>query len=236
MVNTRIFLVGVAALCITALTEGAVVDLHDNHIEGFDQYVAGAINQVDSVGTLNINNQNQLNALVRLALKNDYVSPSATELSSVTSTVEEYPSASASASPSASPSASASASFSVSSNIKKILSEQASITKQSDEHGLNSSTGIIVDVLWPLAFNTICKSLSDISEDLGHILDRYTGPNGMECTNEQRNIINSPQGCSNADGATNFVTQLLWPLAFQGIIDTTKRIDAQTQCLRKFLS
>jgi hypothetical protein len=95
---------------------------------------------------------------------------------------------------------------------------------------------ILDDILWPVGFNSICRSLSNISADLGHILDRYTGPGGAVCTNEQRIKIDTPSGCSNADKTTNLVNHIIWPLAFQGLAETSDKIAAQTTCLLTILT
>ncbi|CAO0791147.1 unnamed protein product [Mucor circinelloides] len=93
----------------------------------------------------------------------------------------------------------------------------------------------VTSVLYPLGFGQLCDTLLNVSANLGYILDLNTR-NGVQCSAENRNVINSATSCKAADDLTGFVNSVLWPLAIRGFKDTAEKINAQASCLKKILT
>ncbi|KAL9549774.1 hypothetical protein MBANPS3_005035 [Mucor bainieri] len=93
----------------------------------------------------------------------------------------------------------------------------------------------VENVLYPLGFSQLCDTLLNVSANLGYILDLNTR-NGVQCSAENRNVINSATSCKAADDLTGFVNSVLWPLAIRGFKDTAEKINAQASCLKKILT
>lgn len=93
----------------------------------------------------------------------------------------------------------------------------------------------VTSVLYPLGFGQLCDTLLNVSANLGYILDLNTR-NGVQCSAENRNIINSASSCKAANDLTGLVNSVLWPLAIRGFKDTAEKINAQASCLKKILT
>ncbi|OAD06003.1 hypothetical protein MUCCIDRAFT_155212 [Mucor lusitanicus CBS 277.49] len=93
----------------------------------------------------------------------------------------------------------------------------------------------VTSVLYPLGFGQLCDTLLNVSSNLAYILDLNTR-NGVQCSAENRNIINNASSCKPADDLSGFVNSVLWPLAIQGFRDTADKINAQASCLKKILT
>ncbi|KAK4520465.1 uncharacterized protein ATC70_007977 [Mucor velutinosus] len=93
----------------------------------------------------------------------------------------------------------------------------------------------VTSVLYPLGFGQLCDTLLNVSANLGYILDLNTR-NGVQCSAENRNVINSATSCKAPDDLTGFVNSVLWPLAISGFKDTAEKINAQASCLKKILT
>jgi hypothetical protein len=87
----------------------------------------------------------------------------------------------------------------------------------------------------PIGLDKLCDSLSSVSENLGHMLDRYT-IRGLQCSNDIRNIINSAMDCSNIDEGSDLVAQFMRPRAIEALQSTSYKINAQTLCLQSMLN
>jgi hypothetical protein len=127
--------------------------------------------------------------------------------------------------------ASASMSAASSSPSGLAIKEQAVI----NELAFDGFGDLLGDVIFPIAFDKNCKTLTFISENLEHILSRYIGQ-GLQCSNDLRQIINTNVSCSNPDGTTSLISQVIFPLAFQALQDLANKIRAQTQCLDALLT
>ncbi|CEP11998.1 hypothetical protein [Parasitella parasitica] len=104
--------------------------------------------------------------------------------------------------------------------------------KQAD---FDSIQDFVSSVLYPLGFGELCDTLTNVSSNLGYILDLNT-KNGVHCTDEQRNTINAATSCKANDDISGFVNAVVWPLAIRGFKDTAEKINAQAACLRKLLT
>ncbi|KAL9543707.1 hypothetical protein MBANPS3_007983 [Mucor bainieri] len=93
----------------------------------------------------------------------------------------------------------------------------------------------VTSVLYPLGFGQLCDTLLNVSSNLGYILDLNTR-NGVQCSAENRNVINRATSCKPADDLSGFVNSVLWPLAIKGFRDTADKINAQASCLKKILT
>ncbi|KAF1796809.1 hypothetical protein V8B55DRAFT_1369147 [Mucor lusitanicus] len=93
----------------------------------------------------------------------------------------------------------------------------------------------VTSVLYPLGFGQLCDTLLNVSANLGYILDLNTR-NGVQCSAENRNVINSATSCKAPDDLTGLVNSVLWPLAIRGFKDTAEKINAQASCLKKILT
>ncbi|KAL9547932.1 hypothetical protein PS6_006877 [Mucor atramentarius] len=93
----------------------------------------------------------------------------------------------------------------------------------------------VTSVLYPLGFGQLCDTLLNVSANLGYILDLNTR-NGIQCSAESRNVINSATSCKAADDLIGFVNSVIWPLAIRGFQDTAEKINAQASCLKKILT
>lgn len=101
--------------------------------------------------------------------------------------------------------------------------------------GFDDLGDFVTSVLYPLGFGQLCDTLLNVSANLGYILDLNTR-NGVQCSAENRNVINSATSCKAADDLTGFVNSVLWPLAIRGFKDTAEKINAQASCLKKILT
>ncbi|KAI8642209.1 hypothetical protein BD408DRAFT_416973 [Parasitella parasitica] len=98
----------------------------------------------------------------------------------------------------------------------------------------DSIQDFVTSVIYPLGFGELCDTLTNVSSNLGHILD-VNAKNGVHCSDEQRNTINAATSCKAPDDITGFVDAVVWPLAIKGFKDTAEKINAQAACLKKLL-
>ncbi|KAF9950717.1 hypothetical protein BGZ72_007670, partial [Mortierella alpina] len=107
-----------------------------------------------------------------------------------------------------------------------LAAQQNLVNAQSTEEQPEGDSGIIGDVIWPLAFNDMCQTLLGVTNNLDKQI-AYAKTKGYSCTAAQTTAIGGPGKCN----PLSIVLGVLWPLAFDQQKILINRIKAQTDCL-----
>ncbi|CAO3568697.1 unnamed protein product [Mortierella alpina] len=107
-----------------------------------------------------------------------------------------------------------------------VAAQKNAVDAQSTEVAPEGDTGIIGDVIWPVAFNDMCQTLLAVTNNLDKQI-AYAKSKGYACTPAQTTAIGPPGKCN----PLTLVISVLWPLAFDQQKILGNRIQAQTECL-----
>jgi hypothetical protein len=95
---------------------------------------------------------------------------------------------------------------------------------------VKADSGVIGDVIWPVAFNDMCQTLLAVTNNLDKQI-AYAKTKGYSCTPAQTTAIGGPGKCN----PLTLAISMLWPLAFEQQKILGNRIRAQTECLTPFI-
>lgn len=104
--------------------------------------------------------------------------------------------------------------------------QQNAVNAQSTEVAPAADTGIIGDVIWPVAFDEMCRTLLKITQDLDKQV-AYAKSKGYVCGPALDTAMAKPGVCN----PLTLVISVLWPLAFDQQKILINRIKAQTDCM-----
>ncbi|KAF9981397.1 hypothetical protein BGZ75_007346 [Mortierella antarctica] len=111
-----------------------------------------------------------------------------------------------------------------------LAAQHNAVNAQSTEVAPEADSGIIGDVIWPVAFNDMCQTLLASTNNFDSMI-AYAKTKGYSCTAAQTTAIGGPGKCN----PLTLVISVLWPLAFDQQKILGNRIKAQSECLKAII-
>ncbi|KAF9558542.1 hypothetical protein EC968_007065 [Mortierella alpina] len=115
--------------------------------------------------------------------------------------------------------------------VYKQLEQEIAVDGQSAEVDPEADTGIIGNVVWPVAFSEMCQTLLSITTSLDKQV-AYAISKGYPATPEVTAEISKPGKCN----PLTIVISVLWPLAFDQQKILINRIKVQTDWLTPIIA